>query len=119
LAIARQEVERAEALSRQALAGALPSVNATGTVAYQIIQNPFPTAVPVILPDLTRSSIVTPGSREGPSATASITAAQPIFAPRAWYAIRTSELNVKSAKLSVDDKRRITLAQVADAIVGV
>src|SRR5690242_6075689 len=38
LALARQEVERAEGLRRQALAGALTTVTATGTLTQQIIE---------------------------------------------------------------------------------
>jgi outer membrane protein TolC len=98
VAIARQGIERAEGLWRQALAQALPTITATGTLT----KNLFPGDK--ILPTL---------------ATAQLDASQPILAPRAWYGIKTADLGVKQAKQSTDDRRRTVLAQVADAIVGV
>jgi outer membrane protein TolC len=103
LAIAEQEIARAQGLSRQALAGALTSVNATGSMTYQLLQD----------------NATGPLARANPTIAGSLTVSQPILAPRAWYAIGTAELSVKSAKLSVEDKRRTSLAQVAEAIVGV
>jgi outer membrane protein TolC len=147
LAISRQEMERAEGLRRQALAAALPSVNATGSITHEFIRNRIPgspgqyyvtdtnknndpQAIP--LPPLTAGDGTTKNLfimqtaptksttvPENPSLLAQLTVSQPILAPRAWYGIGTAELNIKSAKLSVEDKRRLALAQVAAAIVSV
>ncbi len=108
LAIAQQEVERAEGSSRQALAGALTTVNGSASITENLLGGGTQTVngVPVT-------------TNNGPTGTISLSASQPILAPRAWYAIKTAKLNVKAVQQSTDDKRRTILAQVASSIVAV
>jgi outer membrane protein TolC len=109
LAIQVQEVERAEGASRQALAAALTTVNAQGSISQNLLSGT--TGVDANGNPVTGYS--------GPTATASITASQPILAPRAWYAIKTAHLNVKAVQQLTEDKRRTVLGQVAGSIVAV
>lgn len=112
LRIAAEEVARAEGLSRVALAGALPSINATGTYTHNIITNDSfqfqaggkITPVQVPFPDF---------------ATGQISVVQPALALRAWYAIKTAHVNEDAARLSFDDAKRQIALLVANAIVGV
>jgi outer membrane protein TolC len=110
LVIAQQEVERAAGQSRQALALALPTITATGSITQGIIPN--------AARDL-GGGLTAPAASNAPSALASLTARQPIFDLRSWYGIKTAELGVTAAKQTVEDKRRTILVQVADAIVAV
>ncbi len=115
LRIAAQEILRAEGQSRIALAGALTTINGTGAYTHNIITNETRqfgsaggtiTAVPVRtpFPDFVNGSL---------------SLIQPVFAPRAWYAVGTAGRNEDIAHLSLDDtKRRIALA-AANAIVSV
>jgi outer membrane protein TolC len=100
LAIQMQEVERAEGASRQALAAALTTVNGQASISQSLLAG-------------------SSGATNGPTAQISLSASQPILAPRAWYAIKTARLNVKAVEQSTDDKRRTILAQVATSIVSV
>lgn len=117
LRIAEQEVRRAEGLSRQALAGVLPRVTASGTVTHHLITTEVPakeltiggTTFPV------SSAYETPPT---PVAVAQLNAAWPL-SPRAYYALGTSELNVQAAERTFEDKRRTVIAAVASAIVSV
>jgi len=115
LRTAAQEVERAEAQQRVALAGSLPSINGTAAYTHNIITNPsvqfvrsgstFTTRdVRVPFPDFL---------------TGQLTLVQPLLALRAWHAHGTAGIAEDAARLSFDDaKRQIALA-VANAIVGV
>lgn len=115
LHIAVQEVERAEGQSRQALGAALPQIDATGSVTFNLIREDV--ARPTISGGTVGSTTETvPPS---PTALASLTVAQPVLAPRAWYAIGTARRGVQAAKLKVDDQRRRVLAAAASAIVDV
>jgi outer membrane protein TolC len=109
LAIAEQEVERAEGASRQALALALPSLNGQASLQENLLA-PLPRL------DQATKKIVTPNSL---TAQLSLSASQPILAPRAWYGLKTAKLSIAAAQKSTDDKRRTLLAQLASSIVGV
>ncbi|MBS2015160.1 MAG: TolC family protein [Deltaproteobacteria bacterium] len=113
--IAAQEVARAEGLQRVALAGALPSISASGTYTHNLITNESlqfdrsgntfvqaPVRVP--FPDFV---------------TGQISVVQPALALRAWYAIKTSSISTDAAKLSYEDAKRQIALNVANAIVGV
>jgi outer membrane protein TolC len=109
LAIQMQEVERAEGASRQALAAALTTVNGQASITQSLLSpSPITTTTGTIQPPF-----------PGPTGQISISASQPILAPRAWYAIKTAHLNVKAVEQATDDKRRTILAQVATSIVSV
>jgi outer membrane protein TolC len=113
LAIQMQEVERAEGASRQALAAALTTVNGQASITQSLL-SPSPIINTNTTPPTT---IQLPFP--GPTGQISISASQPILAPRAWYAIKTAHLNVKAVEQATDDKRRTILAQVATSIVSV
>lgn len=123
LAIATQEIHRSEGLARQALAAALPSLNATGTLTHQLLFQGTTTGVSTatgMACQLGQPQCVSTGNGPvNPTATAAITASVPILQPQRWYAIGTANKAVESTKLSVDDKHRTVLAGVANAIVAV
>jgi outer membrane protein TolC len=105
---AYQEIERAEGQRRQALALALPSITATGNITGQIVTG-----------QLTVLGVSQAVPQTNPAVTGTLTAQMQVLGPRAWYGIRTAELNIASKKLTYDDKRRTALAAVANSIVTV
>ncbi|WP_437650639.1 TolC family protein [Sorangium sp. So ce362] len=107
LVVAVQEVARAEGIARRALAAALPSLDATGNLTHHLAGDETIVGAPAGL---------TP---QGTSASASLRLSQPILAPRAWYGIGTANLSVEVAKLSLEDRRRVTIGAVADAVVSI
>ncbi|WP_437640968.1 TolC family protein [Sorangium sp. So ce854] len=128
LVIAVQEIARAEGIARRALAAALPSLDARGNLTHRLAgdqttvgvppgQDPGPVGVPPgqdpTGPSASRSDLFPT------SASASLTLSQPILAPRAWYGIGTANLSVEVAKLSLEDRRRVTIGAVADAVVSI
>jgi outer membrane protein TolC len=126
LAIAVQEVERAEGNVRVALAAALPSLTGTLTVTGQLITGKLPGSPATPVPVIGGPGVVVfpgaPGTNvpaTNPVVVAQLSAQQPILAPRAWYAIRTAELGVTSNKLTLEDKKRTIFTGVASAIIGV
>jgi outer membrane protein TolC len=104
LVVAEQEVARAEGLARQALAGALPSLDATGNVTHRLLPS---------------SQSVAGFESAQTTAGASLTLRQPLLAPRAWYGIGTAGRAVDVAKLSLMDRRRVVTGAVADAVVSI
>src|SRR5262249_27881572 len=120
LHIAAQEVEKAEGLSRQALAGALPTLTATGTITHNFIRTDVETTTldltkPLIpgapLPTKTTKATVPPTPVGG----AELRLTQPILAPRVWYGVGTANRSVDAAKLRVEDQRRAVVAPPAHA----
>ena len=117
LRIAAQEVLRAEAQQRVALAGTLPSLNGQGAYTHNLITNESAQfggvgagGVPIIRP----VQVPFPNF-----ATGQLVAVQPVLALRAWNAIGTASVAADATRLTFDDaKRQIALA-VANAIVGV
>lgn len=117
LRAAAATIMSAEAKTRIALAGALPSLN--GQVAYT--HN-------IITKDVVQVVGVDPAGGPAfktfttPNAdylTGQLVAVQPVLALRAWHAIGTGGVAEDAARLSFDDvKRQIALA-VANSIVGV
>lgn len=126
LAIAVQEVQRAEGSARQALALALPTITATGTITGQLITpdksgattTPFTATIGGMKVSGSFDVAASPAATN-PTVTGSIIATQPILAPRAWYGIRTAEMGVASARFTVEDKKRTVFAGVANSIVTV
>ncbi|AUX42951.1 MFP transporter [Sorangium cellulosum] len=119
LLIAVQEIARAEGIARRALAAALPSLDARGDVTHLIAGSTTRTYPPSATPAPGPEPLL-PVSEDAPtSASASITLRQPLIAPRAWYGIGTARLSVDVAKLSLEDRRRLTIGAVADAVVSI
>lgn len=109
--IAAAEVERAEGLQRVALAGALPTINATGTYTHNFITKDGPQ---LVSSGLGRVQIPFQDFASGQA-----TINQPVLALRAWYAIGTARVSTDAAKLSYEDAKRTIALGVANAIVGV
>ncbi len=113
LRIAVDEILRAEALTREALGGALPTLNGSANLTFNMIRGDtltFDTAT------LSASTVKVP---DFDTYGASVTLDQPLFAPRAWHAIGTDKQNEIVARLSAEDRARLVIGAVADAIVGV
>lgn len=119
LTVALQEIERSEGLTRQALGAALTTVTASGTIKHDFIRQDV-TAVDYAA-SVKAGSVVSSTSTVPPvaQAIATLTASQPIFAPRAWHAIGTARRSVEVTRLSADNVRRTIITAVANAIVGV
>ena len=114
LRIAAQQIARAEAQSRIALAGALPTINGQGLYTHNLITN------------TTRQFAGAGGAQlktvETPYPdyiTGSLVASQPVLALRSWYAIGTADRNENVAHLTLEDTKRQIALNVANAIVGV
>lgn len=108
--VADLEINRARGLARQALGRALPTITATGLLEHERSRGDRVqpgTALPVT------------GASSSSLASASLTASQPVLALRTWHAVGTANLAVKAASYDADDRRRIVLAAVADAILSV
>lgn len=115
LRIAAEEIARAEAQSRIALAGALTTINGQGTYTHNIITNR--TLQPArVGGEVTFRPVETPFPD---FVNGSLVALQPVFAPRAWYAIGTATRNENAAHLTLEDVKRQIALNVANAIVGV
>lgn len=115
LRIAAQEVVRAEGQSRVALAGALTSINGTGSYTHNMITNTIPVAVSGS--NGTRFTFIDtpfPDFING-----GLSLSQPVFAPRAWYAIGTAGRNEDIAHLTLEDTKRLIALAAANAIVDV
>ncbi|MFO0551728.1 MAG: TolC family protein [Polyangiaceae bacterium] len=100
--VAVLEIDRQKGLARQTLAGALPTISASGSLTLNLI----------------RQDAVTVDS-DSFVATASTTIRQPLLAPRTWWAIGTAAEQVELAQINVEDKQRVLIAGLADAIVTV
>lgn len=109
LRIAYDEVTRAEAQWRTALAGTLPSLNGSANIAHNFlvdhVTNPLTGEV----------SAVPPYNTSG----GSLTLSQPIFVPRVWHAIGTASRQEDVAKLNLEDEKRAIALGVANAVIAV
>lgn len=127
LRIAYAEVKRAEAQTRIALAGTLPSLNASVSASHHFIRDTVGGTQTVNctgLPTCPPSGFITTTSptQEIPRAntvSAQITLTQPLFVPQVWHNIRTTEYAQEAASLTLEDLKRTIALNVASAIVGV
>jgi outer membrane protein TolC len=123
LKIALQEVQRAEAQQRVALAGALPSLTANGTytrnLLFQDTTSQVPTGIDPATGNIRTTNVTTTLPPQKDFATGTLFAVQPVLALRAWHAIGTASIATDAAKLSLDDTKRLIALGVANAIVGV
>lgn len=126
--IADQEIARAEALRRQALSQALPNVTGRASVEHNFLRSDQ-TQTNVVrdfdtfhaIKDANGSYVTEKTTIEVPKTVASIgvTVAQPILAVQVWSSIKTASFGIDAARYQADDRRRVILAAVADAIVSV
>ncbi|MDC0681857.1 TolC family protein [Sorangium atrum] len=119
-AIAVQEVARAEGVARRALAAALPSLDARGDVNHKLAGGSAERLPSDFVPPPEDPSDARQDIEIAPTTlTASLTLRQPVLAPRAWYGIGTARRSVDVARLSLEDRRRITVGAAADAVVSI
>lgn len=109
LKIAYLEVLRAEAQSRIALAGTLPSLNGAGFLRKELLSRTSanPLGGTVTQPN---TDVI---------ATGSLTLVQPVFAPRAWYGIKTAGMAEDVARMTVEETKREITLRVASALIAV
>lgn len=116
LRIAEEEVARAAGASRVALGRILPTVNASASLQHAPDQTNQPkgtTLFGVAAPfDFSQRGV-------SDSTSGSVTLSVPILRPREWYAYGTARESLEMAKLSVVDRRRLLITNVASAIVSV
>jgi outer membrane protein TolC len=116
LRIAAEEIERAEAQGRTALAGALTTINGQATYTHNLITNPTLQFARGDNGQLSTQPVRTPFPN---FVTGGLSLTQPLFAPRAWYAIGTADRAADAARLTFDDTKRQIALNVANAIVAV
>jgi outer membrane protein, multidrug efflux system len=105
--VAQDEVGRAEAQAREALAGVLGTINATGVYTHYITQGSF---------QLTGAG----GFNSFQDIiTGNVVGTLPIIAPRAWNAIPMANANTSVMRASLDDTKRTIATNVANAAVTV
>ncbi len=127
LRIALDEVGRAEAQRRVALAGVLGTITASGSYTHNFlthtsINSTIDTSTGLsCLPGSTPTCINVPGitSPTPDYLSGGIQAALPLIAPRAWNAIHMADVNIDINKASLDDVRRILSTNVANAALTV
>jgi len=124
LRIALDEVGRAEAQRRVALAGVLGSITGSAGYTHNFLTH---TSTGLTI-DTSTGQPCTPGSAStcptnvNPTpdfASASLTAALPIIAPQAWNRIRMADVNIAINKANLDDVRRLLSTNVANAALTV
>jgi outer membrane protein, multidrug efflux system len=109
LRVAADEIARAEAGWRTALAGSLPTLTGNANVTGVLLRAKLSCG-----PGCTYtvpSDVITYG--------AGLELVQPLFAPRAWHAMGTADLVVSTARLSAEEQKRLLAAALANAIVAV
>ncbi len=118
LRVAAEQVARAEAQSRIALAGALPTITGNAVYTHNLITNDVPQVIsrdPVTnIPTIRNIQTPFPDFLTGG---AQLT--QPLLATRAWYNIGTQDHAIEASKLSYQDAKRVIAVAVANAIVAV
>jgi outer membrane protein TolC len=107
LRIAFDEVEKAEGQSRIALAGALTQINATGSLTHNFLQGTYPISPSQSFAYPTRNVLA-----------GQIGLVQPVFSPRAWYAVGTAHRAEDAARMTLEDRKRILATDVAGALVA-
>ena len=127
LRIALDEVGRAEAQRRVALAGVLGTITATGAYTHNFLTHT--SAATTIdtsngqpcLPGSTPTCVTIAGvtSPTPDFAGGTVSASLPLIAPRAWNAIRMADVNIGINKASLDDVRRVLSTNVANAALTV
>lgn len=115
LRTAEIEINRAEAQWRQALAGALPSINLNASLTHQLITETTNSIA------VNGAILATPPRTNPPpdSANGSLTLVQPVLATRPWYALGTAKQSEQVARLNVEDVKRQIALRVANAMVAV
>jgi outer membrane protein, multidrug efflux system len=108
LRVALDDIVRAEAGFRAALSGTLPTLTGSANVTANLIRSESSCGpgCSTTLPDLLLG-------------TAGLSLVQPVFAPRAWHAVRSAKVSIENAAIALDEQKRQLSIALANAIVGV
>jgi len=109
---AHDEIRRAEADSRTALAAVLPSLNATGTASHTLL----PAAGSNTFVDASGATVSAASGRARNTLNASLRLGVPLVDLKAWHAIGTAHRNEDAARLGQAELERTTAAALAAAI---
>lgn len=110
LRTAYAQVGVAQGQARQALAGALPTLIANSSINHHLLRGDG-----LDIGTFTFRRIPDPPTTWN----SSVEARLPVFAPRAWWDQRTSELAVRAAELDAREVERQVIGGLAEAIVAV
>src|SRR5262249_26128292 len=113
------QVKAAEAQSRVALSGALPTLTGQGFLTYNFLTKDIPTVTGFnpTTGALTSTTIESP--TRGPFVNGTLTAAMPLTPPRTWYSVGTAHRAEDVARASVEDIKRQIALNVATTIISV
>lgn len=107
LRVGLDEVGRAEAQRRVALAGVLGTIAATGTYTHNVITTTNVATTP--------SGLIPVTSPYPDYVQGSLSGTLPIIAPQAWANIKTADVNLTIQRSSLDDIKRTLATNVANA----
>lgn len=110
---AYDDVKRAEASSRTALAAVLPTLNGTASLTHTIL--PKAGGGSVVDPNSGQAVQIAGGSGADALA-ASVRASLSLINVQAWHQIGTAHVNEEASRLSYEDLERTTAASLATAI---
>lgn len=111
LQMALQNVERALASNRIALAAALPTLQLSANAARVGLR----TAINPLSGDTALQSFPDHALTYGGNASLAV----PLFAPRAWWGVETANVNTEVSRLNVAEQERLQLVALATAIISV
>ncbi|HEV8548927.1 MAG TPA: TolC family protein, partial [Polyangiaceae bacterium] len=111
------DIRRAEADSRTALAGVLPTLNATGTASHTILPKASTGGSVIDTGTAAGATVVPTGGGGGRnSITGSVRLNVPLIDVHAWHAIGTAKVSEEAAHLDYANLERTTAAGLASAI---
>lgn len=109
---AYDDIRRAEADSRTALAAVLPTLSGSGTATHTLLDLPKRASVPI----LDQAGNITTTSGGSNSYSASVRASISLINLQVWHQIGTAHVSEDAARLSYQDLERTTAAGLATAI---
>src|SRR5262249_32558245 len=110
LRIVLDEIERSQGQWREALAASLPTLTGNASVTYNLLRGEQ---------TICAGTCVTVNILDAWSYGANLTATQPLFAPRAWHAVKTASVVRETAELSAEDQKRLLTIGLANSVVSV
>jgi outer membrane protein, multidrug efflux system len=115
LRIALDEVIRADAQARTALAALLPTVNGSLNLSHQFITNQGSQ----LCKDNGRDALCPIDVPQTNALDGTLSAAMPLINVRAWYNLKTAKRAQEATQFSVDDVKRTLLLAVVSAMISV
>jgi outer membrane protein TolC len=113
LRVLLDDIERSNGQWREALAGSLPTIAASGSYSVNLLRGQETLCVPGGGPCAT-VAILNASSYGG-----SVTLSQPVLAARAWHAVKTADVVRQTAELTAEDEKRLLTVALANAVVSV